>query len=223
MPDYIPLTFGVEALFPPVQIQAVKIREIYMKLADPCRFTELRQMGEGQGGRLAENNNRHLTIMPDRFVFRDEYTRTVFPTFTENTALILKTLWETLSIPVLLHCKVLIRLLLPYQGSETTADFFKRRFLSEAFQDFTIFPRPVTGIGLRMVFPPTSEDRSTYQLRLEPYLQDPQMFFLENSAQFFDPVTNHKTVEEFMIKANDFCKEYGATCIEGNSHDTLEF
>lgn len=219
MPDYIPLTFGVEGLFPPIQIPSVKIREIYMKLADPCRFSELRQLGEGQGGRLAENHNRHLTITPDRFIFRDEFTRAVFPMFLENTSLILRTIWETLPIPVLLHCKVLIRLLLPHSGPDSTLAYFTQRVLHPDFGDLSLFPRPVSGLGLRLVFPPTAEERSTFQLRVEPYLQDPKMFFLENSAQFFDPVTHYKAIEEFMGKANDFLKQYGAAFIQGHPRE----
>lgn len=215
MPDYIPLTFGIEALYPPLGVTAAQSRDIYMRLADTCRFTEFRQQGDGQGCRLAESSNRSLTIAPDRFVFNDEYSRGVFSTFVENMNHIHNALRDVLKIPVLLHCKVLIRLLMPYQGQETTISFFQKRFLNDTFQNPSQFNRPLSGVGIRMVFPPVQDQRSSFQLRIEPYFQDIKMFFLENTAQFFDPITDFKEMENCMNLANDFVKEQAGPFILG--------
>ena len=59
MTEYVPLAFAAEALYPPINtLTASSLRDCYNKLAEPCRFTEFKQVGEGQGARLAENNNR---------------------------------------------------------------------------------------------------------------------------------------------------------------------
>jgi hypothetical protein len=207
MPEYIPLTYGLEALYPPMKMNATQLREIYMRLADPCRFTEFRQLGEGQGGRLAEGNNRHLTITPDRFMFREEYTRSVFPTFLEHVNHILLVLKENLQVPVLLHSKVLIRALMPHPGQETTVEFFQQKLLSSSAQTTMQFTRPHSGVGIKLVFPPSNENHSTFQLRMEPYFQDDKMFFIENSAQFFDPITNFKDIDTRLYETNNFLKE----------------
>ena len=215
MPDYIPLTFGIEALYPPLGVTASQSRDIYMMLADTCRFTEFRQLADGQGCRLAESNNRSLTIAPDRFIFNDEYTRAIFPTFVENMSLIHSTLREILKIPVLLHCKVLVRMLMPYQGQETTIDFFQKRFLNSTFISPSQFDRPCSGAGIRMIFPPVNDQRSSFQLRIEPYFQDIKLFFLENTAQFFDPITDFKDMENCMNQANNFVKEQAGPFVLG--------
>lgn len=214
MPEYIPLTFGLEALYPPMSIPGAQLRDIYMKLADSCRFPEFQQLGQNQGGRMAEGNNRYLTIGSDRFVFRDEYTRTVFPTYIENTNQILDAMKSTLRIPVLLHCKVLIRSLMPAANTQNTVEFFQQHILNNTMPVGESFSRPASALGLRMVFPPTNEHRSSFTLRIEPYIQDTKMFFLENTAQFFDPMPNFKDVEDRLNHAHNFVKEQAGPFLE---------
>ncbi|MBN2327622.1 MAG: hypothetical protein JXR73_10750 [Candidatus Omnitrophica bacterium] len=207
MTDYIPLTFGLEALYPPMALPSTALRDLYNRLAEPCRFTEFRQLGEGQGARLAEGNNRHLTLTNDRFIYRDEYTQRLFSTFCEDVQQLLASLREILHIPVLLHNKVLVRLLMPHRGQETTVDYFQRTMVGQASQHFNFFKRPISGMGFRLVFPPNQQMRSTFQIRIEPYYRDLKMFFLENSAQFFDPLVDLNGASQYLEEAYNFLKE----------------
>ena len=207
MPDYVPLTFGFEALYPPMALVANSLRDLYIKLAEPCRFSEFRLLGEGQGARLAEGANRQLTITNDRFVYRDEFTRQMFTTFSEDVNLILRNLRQVYQIPVILHTKILVRLLMPYRGEGTTVQYLESRLISEASSHLGYFNRPLSGTGIRLVFPPTQELHSTYHLRIEPYFRDLKMFFLENSAQFFDPLVDFSQAQHYMEDAYNFVKE----------------
>ncbi|RJP25799.1 MAG: hypothetical protein C4527_16500 [Candidatus Omnitrophota bacterium] len=207
MPVYIPLAFGLESLYPPMSLSASQLRELYVRLADPCRFAEFRQLGEGQGARLAEGNNRHLTIGQDRFVFRDDFTQGAYETFEEDIHQIVIHLRELFKIPVLLHNKVLIRLLMPFQGEDNVVEYFHKTIMSNACQRLDRFERPTTGVGLKLVFPATPEHHSTFHLRIEPYFRDLKMFYLENNAQFFDPIVNFLDVKNYLNQSYEFVKE----------------
>ncbi|MBZ0255934.1 hypothetical protein K8I31_07720 [bacterium] len=209
MPDYVPLAFGFEALYPPMGLNAAQLRALYIRLAEPCRFTEYKQLGEGQGARFAEGANRHLTITHDRLVYRDDYTQALFSSYGEDTRRILRELREVFQIPVLLHCKVLVRLLMPYAGPDTTFEYFQQHLLSSASSKLSFFDRAASGVGLRLVFPPMNENRSTFHLRIEPYFRDKKMFFLENNSQFFDPLVNFDDVQRYLDETYDFLKEKG--------------
>lgn len=205
--EYIPLAFGLELFYPPLGLPDKIMREIYLSLADRCRFTEFRQLGEGQGARFAEGTNRHLTIVHDRLVYRDEFTRWTFQDFQQDMDALLPVVREKLSMPVWLHCKVLIRLLLPYQGEGTTVEFLVNRCLSPVVDNLSRFSRPSSGAGLRLVFPPTAEKHSTFHLRIEPYYRDLKMFFLENNAQFYDPVVHSNQIGPLLTEAYEFIKQ----------------
>jgi len=207
MPEYIPLTFGLEALYPPMTPVPAQAREFYMRLADPCRFNEFRLLGEGQGARLAEGGNRSLVIAPDRMTYQDDFTQSMFSTFVEDVGRIVKTLRETFHIPILIHSKILVRLLMPYQSEDNTVEFFQKTVMSSAASLFGKFARPLSGVGLKMVFPPTPDHHSNFNLRIEPYFRDLKMFFLENSAQFFDPIVNFADLTKNMENSYEFLKE----------------
>ena len=142
-------------------------------------------------------------------IFRDDQTRSLFSTFTEDVNYILKTLRELFHIPVLLHSKITVRMLMPYQGPGTTVEFFQKTLMSDATSNFSHFDRPVSGVGLRLVFPPSQERHSTFHLRIEPYFRDLKMFYLENSAQFFDPIVDFNDAQNYMDSAYNFVKEQG--------------
>lgn len=206
--EFIPQTFGIESLYPPTGISATQVRELYNRLADPCRFTEFKQLGEGQGARLAEGTNRHLTVTTDRIVYRDDFTQRLFSAFRDDVLKILEHLRAVFSVPVLLHTKVLVRLLMPEGGSISVASF-QQSLLRNARVSGDTFGRPLSGTGLRLVFPPSKENHSTFHLRIEPYFRDNKLFFLENSAQFFDPLVQTGDITRLLDETYDFAKEKG--------------
>lgn len=212
-PEFIPLTFGVEALFPPMAMIGSQVRQVYMKLAEPCRFNEFRQLGEGQGARMAEGTNRHLTLANDRVVYRDDMTRATFSGFCDDFRLIFQTLREQLRIPVLLHTKVLMRTLMPHNGNLKTNESIEKLLVPAAGEQIRHFQRPSSGVGFRFVFPPTNEHHSTFNIRIEPYYRDMKLFFLENSAQFFDPVTEYNLMEGYFHSAYTFLQSEAGSYI----------
>jgi len=204
--EYIPQAFGLDLFYPPLGLSDKIMREIYLELADKCRFTEFRQLGEGQGARFAEGMNRHLTILPDRLMYLDEFTQSTFQGFAEDMLAFLPVASAKLSMPVWLHCKVLIRLLLPYQGAGTTVEFLANRCLNPLMGNLKQFSRPTSGLGIRLVFPATTEKHSTFHVRIEPYFRDLKMFFLENRAQFFDPIVHLDQMRPLLTEAYEFVK-----------------
>ncbi len=206
MMDYVPLAFGIESLHPPMEVPDAKVRELYVNLADRCRFTEFKLLGSQHGARMAESQNRFLSVTPDRVVLRDEFSHQAFPTFCEDVETVYKAVRETFHIPVLLHVKVLVRLLLPHMGSDNTVEALARGGLAGVSGSLNHFERPLSGIGLKMIFPPTQEYHSTFHLRIEPYFRDLKMFFLENEAQFFDPVVDVGHLQPRLQETYEFLK-----------------
>ncbi|MBI1390937.1 MAG: hypothetical protein GC154_21105 [bacterium] len=216
MTDYVPLAFGFEAIYPPMGLSSTQLRDYYNRVAEPCRFTEFRQLGGGQGARLAEGNNRHLTLSPDRVVYhQDDFTQALFSTYCEDARVILRHLREVFQTPVLLHCKVMVRLLMPHAGPENAFEFFQKNLLQSAAPRFDSFGRALSGVGLRFVFPPTQQNHSTFHLRLEPYFRDLKMFYIENQAQFFDPLVNYEDMQNYLDATYNFLKEKGGPFILG--------
>lgn len=207
MLEFIPLSFGLESLHPPMELPDAKIRELYVGLADRLRFTEFKLLGPQSGARMAESKNRFLTVGRDRVVFRDEFTSQTFPTFCEDVETVFHAVRATFQIPVLLHVKVLVRLLLPHVGEATAVESLHRGAFSGLGSALTNFSRPFSGMGMRLVFPPTQENHSTFHLRIEPYFRDRKMFFLENEAQFFDPLTEIAQLSPRLQEAYDFLKQ----------------
>ena len=205
--EYIPHAFGLDLFYPPIGLADKAMREIYLSLADQCRFTEFRQFGEGRGARLAEGANRHLTILHDRLTYRDEFTHSTFQGFLEDMLSLLPTIRAKLSMPVWLHCKALIRLLLPYQGGGTAVEFLANRCFSPLVENLKSFSRPTSGMGIRLVFPSTADNHSTFHLRIEPYFRDKKMFFLENQAQFYDPAVDAEQLRPYLTSAYEFLKK----------------
>ncbi len=223
MPEYVPLAFGLEAFFPPMALTANQLRELYNRLADPCRFPEYKQLGEGQGARLAENKNRHFTIGPDRLIYRDDFTQAAYPTFEEDVDQILSVTRDVFHIPVLIHSKVLIRFLMPAPGQRNSVEFINNTLIQQAQPYLDQFGRPLSGVGFRLVFPPTQEQHSTFHLRIEPYYRDLKMFFVENSAQFFDPVVNFSDIHKHLKDAYNFLNEKtGAFILSLSTSDSSE-
>jgi hypothetical protein len=220
MQEYIPLAFGLEAIYPPMDLPVQRLRDLYVRLADPCRFSEFRHLGENSGARFSEGKNRSFHIARDRLVYRDDYTQCLFSTFTEDIQQILNRVRETLHIPVLLHNKVTVRLLMPYQSGENTVDFFQKNLLNNAVPHLSIFERPLSGVGIRFIFPPTPEQHSTFHLRIEPYFPDLKMFFIENNGQFFDPIVNVQDIKKYLDATYDFIKEKAGPFILSLNQDS---
>lgn len=204
--EFIPHAFGLELFYPPLGLPDNAMREIYLELAGRCRFTEFRQLGERQGARYAEGNNRHLTIVHDRLVYRDEFTQSTFSGFLEDMMAVLPVVRTKLSMPVWLHCKAIIELLLPYQGEKNAVEFLANRCLRPVVGNLPLFSRPTSGLGIRLVFPPNDKKHSTFHLRIEPYYRDPKMFFIENRAQFYDPVVDTEQMRPLLTEAYEFVK-----------------
>lgn len=207
MLDFVPLAFGIESLHPPMDLPDRQIREFYVGLADPCRFVEFKHLGPQHGARMAENKNRFLSITNERVIFRDEFTQQTFSTFCEDVETIYSAIRSTFHIPVLLHVKVLVRLLLPQLGNENTVEALSRGALSGLSGALQQFDRPLSGIGIKIIFPPTQERHSTFQVRIEPYLRDLKMFYMQNDAQFFDPVVDISHLQPRLLEAYEFLKE----------------
>ena len=101
----------------------------------------------------------------------------------------------------------MIRLLLPQLGSENTVQVLSRGALSGLSSALQHFQRPLSGIGIKITFPPTQEHHSTFQVRIEPYLRDLKMFYLQNEAQFFDPVVDINQLQPRLQEAYEFLKQ----------------
>ena len=79
--------------------------------------------------------------------------------------------------------------------------------------------RPNPGVGLRLIFPATREERSEFSVRIEPYFRDLTMVFAENHARFFTPAQDPDIIERNLELAHAFLCENVAEFLAPPSSD----
>ena len=77
--------------------------------------------------------------------------------------------------------------------------FLWERRLHQADNAIKVFERPILGGGIRLVFPPVSDDGAGFEVKIESYLQDPKQLFVESTAVWRKPLAAGELPDPRMI------------------------
>ena len=212
--DFVPLSFISELIHPPMAHSSRVLKELYMEISEAYGFTTFQLLAGGKGAQLQTDEKKQLSIMPEKITYKDDMTGQTFEGFREEFGGLIHRIRERLRVPVFVSQVVVIRVLSPLHGATQSIDYVSEKFLRFGREEMSIFDRSASGVGLRLVFPPTRENASEFQIRIEPYFRDLRMLFLENNARFFQPVQTREQVEEKLQAAYDFLRDRVSTFLE---------
>jgi len=97
-----------------------------------------------------------------------------------------------------------------YQTDDAHAfKFLWENRLKQSGDDFNEFNRPVLGGGLRLVMPPNDQNRTQIQLKIESYLRDSRMLFVETQFAWPYPLSIREGLKpkDLVDEIDDFATE----------------
>lgn len=200
----IPLAFITELAFPPMEFEQRVLKELYLDTSSAHNFTEFKILNGGAVLSLGER--RQFNILRDRVIIKDDLTDLTFDAYTRMAVDLCDRAKARTGIPIYLTQSVVIRLLSPIDGEGPAAKDLLEAFIKVEPEALKEFGRPLSGVGLRFVFPPIPQDPSEFQVRLEPYFRDPKMMFLENVARFLHPCQDGAGLAAVLNRADGFLK-----------------
>lgn len=215
----IPLAHIAEFAYPPMDLAPQSLKQLYLDISEVHNYTEFKLLEGNNGAQFAIGNKRQFSILRERLVVKDDFTEETFESFKNTTLDLVERTRTTLKIPVFLTQNIIIRQLLPTTSDKPAAEDLMRTFFRLEREALQEFKRPLSGVGVRFVFPPTQQDASEFQLRIEPYFRDPQMIFVENAARFLQPRPKQEDLAAIMQRAYDFLHEETARFLERGSED----
>jgi len=200
----IPLSFISELAFPPMNFDQRLLKELYLDISTAHNFTEFK-IQEG-GATLSQGERKQFSVLRDRLIIKDDLTDLTFDAYSQMAVDLCDKAKGKARIPVFLTQNVVIRLLSPIEGAGPAAKELLETFVKVDPEALKEFGRPVSGVGLRFVFPPTQNDPCEIQVRLEPYFRDPRMVFLESVSRFLQPCQDGEGLKNVLSKAESFVK-----------------
>lgn len=202
----IPLNFHLELLYPPRELQQQMLLELFNEMCGTYGFQSFNLIPEGKGAVFFTGKESRCEILKDKTIVREEGGAISFESFSENVMGMMSTVTQRLQPPVFVGQQNVLRMLYPLSNRQTASGFLMETFLRMPDGLVSQLGRPLAGIGLRLVFPPTSDSPSEYQLRIEPYFRDQTQLYLELVGRFLPPF---KELEESSVRLRatyDFLK-----------------
>jgi len=164
-------------------------------------------MPDGSGAVFAEKDTRKTEILSDRTIIKDEFTSLSYEEFKSQSVTLLTRIKDSIGIPVFISQSLIIRVISPTSANNFAGKVILENLTKITQEQLAIFQRPLTGLGLRFVFPPTRENPNEFQVRIEPYFKDVHMFFIETIGRFFQPIQDISLLPQSMDSVYDFLNQ----------------
>ena len=212
--NLIPHGFQTQLHYPPMALEDRLLKELYLSLSEKYRYDQFTLLGGGQGATLKQGNHRQTEIFPDRLAVKEQPTSLSFEEFTQQVLSIAGEIRERLRIPLWVLQQSQIRFLVPFD--EPVSPLMRRSLFDVDEEALEAFGRPVLGMCLRLEFPPTQEDPSQMQLRIEPYFRpnEENMLYLELTARFLQPTPNNEDLNVRHEEAYHFIRDKSCQFLE---------
>lgn len=219
---YTPRTiaFLCELLHAPMQADPTPVQRVHNRMfesGEPA-YTSFAVIPNGTV--LSNPSSRpgevsQVSFLPDRFQFREELGHLTYDQFADRVRRIAGEVAELRGIRHFQAQSVVVRTLV---NPKSFAD--SRAFLKEGMfaidEELEVFQRDPQLLGLRMVFPPSTEDSAAYALRIESFNNDPRSLYIENQGTFgpIDVLNGLTAVEDNVRHTYRFVVERGLAFIK---------
>jgi len=182
----------VQLQHPALQHFDKALRDVFDRLADIHGFQTFQQFRGGAYLRTdpdGQSENKSLKIERDRLTLEVAHPNNTFDSYVQHEIReIIGALTTLLKIPVFILQNYCVRKLTPVPGSGDARVFITQTICQLSEDRFQSFGRPIHLVGLRLFFPQTPEHRHQFEVKIESYVREINTLFLENSAQFFEPI-----------------------------------
>lgn len=181
------ISFTAEILYPPTPLRADLVQGVHNALfqkpqlgyqsfqiaPDAIHLTNLPQ---------APGQISSLSFHADRLILREEFRGTTVEDFATRVVNVAGTALSALAIPMSIAQQFCVRSLVNPKHRDGR-EFLANRLLARG-DALGSFGRPLQGLGLRLAFPPTEQDRALHQVRIESWPQDPRSLWLEVTSTY---------------------------------------
>lgn len=210
----IPHGFQTQLHYPPQALEERGLKELYLNLSEKYRYDQFTLLGGGQGATLKQGNHRHTEIYPDRLAIKEQPTSLSFEEFTQQVLSISSEIRDRLRVPIWVLQQCQIRFLVPF--NEPVVSLMRDRMFAIPDEALQVFERPILGMCLRLEFPPTTENPTQMQLRIEPYFRpnEEKMLYLELTSRFLQPTPTNDELAERHNEAYRFIREKACSFLE---------
>ena len=137
----------------------------------------------------AQNQISALTIIGDRIQLREELTGIAREEFQAKLTRATALAFEVLGVGQIPVQNFVVRSLVNPRNFYDSREFVARSLFNMEEEDFNCLQRKPEILGLRFVFPQTSDNRGVFNIRVESYATEPRSLFIENVGMFKSLVT----------------------------------
>jgi hypothetical protein len=180
--------FHCELLHPPIPVDVAAVQRVHNRLFESPDPLYKSFSVNHDGCQLSNLTARpgavsHAAFLVDRFRFSEEGTGLSTEEFAARVVAVAEQVAEARGLPIFVGQIVTLRTLVNPRTFSTALEFLRSGVLRVA-DDQTGLGRPVGGLGVRLVFPPTQTEPYTFNVRVETLPHDRRSLFLENQATF---------------------------------------
>lgn len=202
----------IELFHIPIQHSPETLRDVYQEISSSCGYDNFIRVAGGarlesaatEGGTVSR-----LTFSKDRIGFHEERSDGSLESLLRRVEAVIAVATEKLSIPIFIARNLTLRAIASPPRGLTSSEFVAQNLVRVEPEDFQPLGRPGQVVGLRFHFPPTEPKGGTHQVRIESYLRDPRMLYLEDWATFKVPVQSrdHRKISAELQEVEEFLHE----------------
>lgn len=187
------IAFVAEILFPPMQLRAEQVQGVHNALfRQPALCYQSFQVAPDgiHLSNLAQTPGQVsvASFLPDRLVLREELRGVTIEDFATRVVNVTQLAFQSLGIPATLARQLCVRSLVTPRNRRDGRELLAGRMLVDGNTTLASFQRPIQGMGLRLVFPPTPGATDAHQVRIETWPHDPRSLWLENTTTWQRPI-----------------------------------
>lgn len=197
-----------EFIMVPVEIQEKKTRLIFDKISDTHSIGSYTSLADGAIQMVSKNQKSNITryiIMKDRVVLSYEFCENSLNYYQGLLDDFFSVFNKETNINTFLMYSITIRKLVNISGIEDSRRFLIEKVFSLKNENLQCFKKPLHMFGSRLFFPGTTDNNTTFDVRIETVMDDFKTFFIENKGIFPQPadIGRTATIISDNIKSTD--------------------
>jgi len=227
MISYDPRTIGLvsELIHPPMQVDGVKAQALHNALYHDAELRYANFQLGPQGVTMTNPVERpgqssSLELLTDRIRIVEEHGPALVEDFGRKVVKLAGLFMDAMGVPVFMAQQHTLRMLVNPRSRTDSRDFLAGRVCRIEAGDFEGFGRPISLIGLKLVFPAQDAKQAIHALRIESWASDPRSVFLEDVATWPQPLqrTELERLGESVRLTREFLVERALGFLAAHEH-----